>query len=162
MVDRLLRRTNWSQWSAVPRRESTAIRTTHCTQVYQSYREQEDDFKAAWDSSKDQNHLRPLAMTLHQFGAQGIGAFCEARAVPNLLARKTLRLPPVTFRNPFANQTKPLPLNQWQDEMIYLSQANFAAMQHALVDYARGSWLGGDLCDRGHCERLCYSQVSYC
>ncbi|KAF1925396.1 uncharacterized protein M421DRAFT_94681 [Didymella exigua CBS 183.55] len=130
----------------------------NCVQVYSDYTEQERDFEAAWDNPEHRKHLRALVMTLHQFGAQSIGAFFEARNVPNLLARQTLRLPPVTFKPAYANQTKALPSDQWQDEMVYLSQANFAAMQHSLVDYARGSWLGGDLCDRGECERLCYNQ----
>lgn len=80
--------------------------------------------------------------------------------MPNLLARKTLRLPPVTHQPSFANQTKTLSSDQWQDEMVYLSQSNFAAIQHSLVDYARGSWLGGHLCDGGkYWTRLCSSQV---
>ncbi|KAJ8112333.1 hypothetical protein OPT61_g5273 [Boeremia exigua] len=129
-----------------------------CVQVYQDYGKQEADFNASWPDPEDRKYLRPIAMTLHQFGAESIGAFFGARNVPNLLARQTLRLPPVTYQPTYANQTKPLPSYQWQEEILYLSQANFAAIQHSLVDYARGSWLGGDLCDRGHCERLCYSQ----
>ena len=125
-------------------------------------REQDTKFRTAWEKSEDRKYLRPLAQTLHQFGAGGIGAFFEARNVPNLLARQTLKFPPVTWRPTSAVQTRALPPNQWQEEMIYLSQANFAAMQHYLVDFARGAWLGGALCDAedSGCERLCYSQVS--
>ncbi|KAH6618503.1 hypothetical protein C7974DRAFT_415876 [Boeremia exigua] len=140
------------------KREYCNPQSGNCVQVYQKYDKQEAAFERAWSDEKDREHLRPIAMTLHQFGAESIGAFFGARNVPNLLARQTLRLPPVTYTPVHANQTKALPSDQWQKEMVYLSQANFAAMQHSLVDYARGSWLGGDLCDRGICRRQCRSQ----
>lgn len=95
----------------------------NCVEFHQDYETQEADFMAAWNKTEEQEYLRPLAMTLHHFGAQGIGAFFEAGNVPNLLARYTLRLPPVTFHPAYA-----LPSDQWQDEMVYLSQANFAAI----------------------------------
>jgi hypothetical protein len=138
-------------------------RSSGCIQEFQPIEAQEAAFRAAWQDPEDRKYLRPLAMTLHQFGAGSIGAFFEARNVPNLLARHTLTFPPVTYSHTSAIQTKALPHDQWQDEMIYLSQANFASMQHYMVDYARGAWLGGELCDRDSpagCERLCYSQVS--
>ena len=133
----------------------------NCVYEFQPRDEQEAKFRKAWKNPDDRKYLRPLAMTLHQFGAGGIGAFFEARNVPNLLARQTLKFPPVTYNKTWAVQTRKLPQDQWQEEIIYLSQANFAAMQHYLVDYARGAWLGGALCDTHDtgCERLCYSQV---
>lgn len=132
-----------------------------CVQEFQPAKDRESDLKTAWTATNDRKYLRALAMALHQFGAGGIGAFFEARNVPNLLARQTLKFPPVTWSKTWAVQSRQLPPDQWQDEMIYLSQANFAAIQHYLVDFARGAWLGEALCDGDlGCERLCYSQVS--
>lgn len=74
------------------------------------------------------------------------------RGVPSLLARNTI----------LGNlQMALLPDDQWQLEQEYVFQANFAAVQTRLVDFARGFWLGSsELCHDGiECDRICSSQV---
>ena len=103
-----------------------------------------------WPDADNQATLLPLALILHQFDAQDIGALYLARGVPNLLARTTV----------FANaQRKALPDNQWQLELEFTSQAMLAAMQHYMLDYARGFWAEPMLCASAPCRRLCQSQV---
>lgn len=85
-------------------------------------------------------------------------AFHMGKSVPSLLARQTLW--PVSPLSPFqAIQTEPLPSNQWQKEMEYTNQAVLAAMQHSVVDYARGFWQDAGACDKEPCRRICHSQV---
>jgi hypothetical protein len=108
------------------------------------------NFTRIWPDANDQATLLPLALILHQFDAQDIGALYQARAVSNLLARFTIA----------ANaQRKALPVNQWQLEMEFVSQAMLAAMQHYMLDYARGFWALPILCEYAPCRRLCKSQV---
>jgi hypothetical protein len=115
----------------------------------------------AWPDAQERMWLRPLAAVAHSFGSGGIASFFDAMSVPNLLARQTLV--PSTFFANFSRtlQVAKLPSDQWQREIEYISQANLAAMQHFIVDYARGAWLEAmGLCDKNPCQRLCYSQVS--
>jgi hypothetical protein len=117
----------------------------------------------AWPNAQDRIWLRPLAVVAHSFGSAGTVSSFDAKGVPNLLARQTLvpskfKLLPNVSR---ALQAANLPSDQWQREIEYVSQANLAAMQHFVVDYARGAWLDSmGLCDQDTCRRLCYSQVS--
>lgn len=129
-----------------------------CLKAFSSTIEQ--DIRKAWPEEDDRRWLRPLATIIESLGSGRIDAFYQARSVPNLLARQTL-LPWIPFVDtPAALQTKVLPSDQWQKEIEYVSQANLAAMQHFVVDYARGVWAGSELCNRDLCQRLCYSQVS--
>jgi hypothetical protein len=119
----------------------------------------EKDFERVFPDAQDRMALRPLSIRLMQYSAGGIHALYMSKSVPNLLARETLEnmspLYPIQ-----AVQTKPLPSDQWQKEIEYATQATLAAMQHSIVDYARGSWLGGmGLCDNEPCRRTCHSQV---
>lgn len=108
------------------------------------------NFTRIWPDADDQATLLPLAQILNQFDASDIGVLYQARAVSNLLARFTIA----------ANaQRKALPVNQWQLEMEYVSQAMLAAMQHYMLDYARGFWALPMLCEYAPCRRLCKSQV---
>lgn len=127
-----------------------------CLDLYASG---EEEFQRVFPDPQDQISLRPLSVVLQQYGAGGMQAFFMAKSVPTLLARQTLY--PYSPRNKYtALQTKALPSNQWQKEIEYVGQATLAAMQHFLVDYARGSWFGGGaLCDEKPCRRTCYSQV---
>lgn len=108
------------------------------------------NFTRIWPDANDQASLLPLSLILHQFDAQDIGALYKARGVSNLLARNTITE---------GKQRKPLPVNQWHLEMEYVSQAMLAAMQHYMIDYARGFWAQSILCDFMPCRRLCRSQV---
>lgn len=40
-----------------------------CIQEFQPITNQESDLRTAWEGAEDRKYLRPLAMTLHQFGA---------------------------------------------------------------------------------------------
>lgn len=121
----------------------------------------ESDFKRIFPDPQDRMSLRPLSIVILQYGASGMPGFFEAKSVPSLLARETLGL--VRADSPFqAIQTKPLPSNQWQKEIEYVNQATLSAMQHSMVDYARGSWQGGmNMCTAEPCRRSCYSQVRW-
>jgi hypothetical protein len=120
----------------------------------------ESEFRRIFPDPKHRRFLRPLSVVLQQYGAGGMYTFFTAKSVPNLLARQTLQ--PYSPRNIYtALQTKVLPSNQWQKEMEYIGQATLAAMQHFLVEFARGIWLGSQnyLCDEEPCRRTCHSQV---
>ncbi|KAF2629796.1 hypothetical protein BU25DRAFT_274351 [Macroventuria anomochaeta] len=118
----------------------------------------EASFRRVFPNPQDRMSLRPLSIVLQTYGAGGMQSFFTARSVPTLLARQTL-FPYNPRYNYTAIQTKVLPSNQWQKEMEYVGQATLAAMQHSIVDYARGSWLGGGtLCEGEPCRRTCYSQ----
>lgn len=128
-----------------------------CLDLYASG---EKEFARIFPDAGEREILRPLSQRLLQYGASGMYAFHMGKSVPSLLARQTLDLLSPTY--PYqAVQTKPLPSNHWQKEMEFTNQATLAAMQHSLVDYARGSWLGDTgMCGKEPCRRLCYSQVS--
>lgn len=129
-----------------------------CLDLYASG---EAEFRRVFPDPQDRMSLRPLSIVLQQYGAGGMEAFFMAKSVPTLLARQTLLLLN-PLRHYTALQTKALPSNQWQKEMEYVSQATLAAMQHFVVDYARGSWLGAmSLCDGEPCRRTCHSQVCW-
>ncbi|KAH7084584.1 hypothetical protein FB567DRAFT_400442, partial [Paraphoma chrysanthemicola] len=117
----------------------------------------EQDFSKAWPDARDRMRLRAMSMIVHQFGSSDLAPFFTAKSVPNLLARQTL-MPSALLVDYPTIQTRSLPSNQWQREIEYITQANLAALQHFIVDYARGLWLGGELCDFSPCQRLCYSQ----
>ncbi|KAJ4320783.1 hypothetical protein N0V94_003195 [Neodidymelliopsis sp. IMI 364377] len=118
----------------------------------------EDDFQKAWPDPEDRLALRPLSVILQQFGAAGLKSYFDAKSVSSLLARQTLY--PLDFWNTNYTtvQTKALPSDQWQKELEYVGQATLSAIQHFIVDYARGVWLGGPLCEEEPCRRTCYSQ----
>ncbi len=119
----------------------------------------QNDFNRIFPDPNDRMSLRPLSIVLQQYGAGGMHGLFAAKSVPTLLARETLLLVDQTKKYT-AFQTKPLPSNQWQKEFEYVNQATLSAMQHSIVDYARGVWLGGmDLCKDEPCRRTCYSQV---
>lgn len=127
-----------------------------CRELFSS---SEAEFKEAWPDPQDRMSLRPISVVLQQYGAGGMQAYFQAKSVPSLLSRQTL-FPWQGSSDYTTIQTKALPSNQWQKEMEYIGQATFAAMQHFLVDYARGSWFGGQgLCESEPCRRTCYSQV---
>lgn len=128
-----------------------------CLDLYASG---EAEFAKIFPDAKEREFLRPLSQRLQQYGATGMYAFHMGKSVPSLLARQTLDL--LHPSDPFqAVQTKPLPPDQWQQEMEYTNQATLSAMQHSVVDYARGSWLGDTgNCEKHPCRRLCHSQVS--
>jgi hypothetical protein len=119
----------------------------------------EKEFVRMFPDAQDRLALRPLFIRLTQYSASGIHSLYMSKGVPNLLARETLEV--LSPRRPYqAVQTKPFPSDQWQKEIEYVSQATLAAMQHSLVDYARGSWLGGvGFCGNEPCRRTCHSQV---
>lgn len=127
-----------------------------CLDLYTSG---EAEFARIFPDPQDRMSLRPLSIVIMQYGAGGMQGFFQAKSVPSLLARETLALLNGGTANQ-ALQTKPLPPNQWQKEFEYVNQATLSAMQHSIVDYARGSWLGGmKLCTAEPCRRTCYSQV---
>lgn len=119
----------------------------------------EEEFERVFPDIKDRMVVRPLMITSTLYTAGGIYNFYLAKSVPSLLARETLQS--VSPHHPYqAVQTKPLSSDQWQKEIEYVSQAFLAAMQHSFVDYARGSWYGGEhFCDIEPCRRICHSQV---
>jgi hypothetical protein len=119
----------------------------------------EKEFVRVFPDAQDRLALRPLLIRLTQYSASGIHSLYMSQGVPNLLARETLYS--LSPRRPYqAVQTKPFPSDQWQKEIEYVTQATLAAMQHSLVDYARGSWLGGmGFCNNEPCRRTCHSQV---
>jgi hypothetical protein len=119
----------------------------------------EEEFVRAFPDAQDRMALRPLSIRLMQYSAGGIHSLYISKSVPSLLAQKTLAN--ASPLQPYqAVQTKPLPSDQWQKEIEYVSQATLAAIQHSLVDYARGSWLGGEgFCENEPCRRTCHSQV---
>ncbi|KAJ8112330.1 hypothetical protein OPT61_g5274 [Boeremia exigua] len=126
-----------------------------CLDLYSS---REDAFVRIFPDPKDRLFLRPLSIVLQQYGADGMFGLFQAKSVPSLLARETLYL-----NNPMDNYTaiqmKPLPSDQWQKEIEYVNQATLSTIQHSLLDYARGMWLGGmNLCDGEPCRRTCHSQ----
>ena len=124
-----------------------------------TYTAGEPEFERTFPNPEDRVFLRPLSVVLQMYGAAGMQSFFTARSVPNLLARQTLK--PHNPRSYYtALQTKALPSNQWQLEVEFVAQAALASMQHFLVDYARGVWLGGGfLCVDDSCQRTCHSQV---
>jgi hypothetical protein len=111
------------------------------------------DFKRTWPNPDDQASLMPLAMILHQLDAADIGELFRVTSLPTLLARHTVM---------GSVQHKYLPRNQWQLEMEYITQTMLAAMQHYMVDYARGFWGRALDCKTSPCRRLCGSQVWWC
>lgn len=119
----------------------------------------EKDFESVFPDAQDRMALRPLSIRLQQYSAGGMHALYMSKSVPNLLARETLENMHPLY--PFqAIQTMPIPSDHWHKEIQYASQATLAAMQHSIVDYARGSWLGGmGSCDKEPCRRTCHSQV---
>ncbi|KZM18820.1 uncharacterized protein EKO05_0006517 [Ascochyta rabiei] len=119
----------------------------------------EDDFRRAWPDARDRLALRPLSVSIQQAGAAGLSPYFQAKSVPTLLSRQTLLPISGSFSRFTTVQTKALPPTQWQKEIEYLGQTTLAAMQHFIVDYARGAWLGGgSSCDKEPCRRSCYSQ----
>lgn len=110
-----------------------------------------NELQRVWPDPLDQISLLPLTMIIHQLDAVDIGAIFRAKSVPTLLARTTLD---------DNLQRKHLLSKQWQLEMEYLSQAMLAAVQHYMVDYARGFWADPGFCELISCQRLCHSQVS--
>lgn len=133
--------------------------STGCINLFAS---SEEDFRRAWPDPKDRLALRSLSIMIQQLGAAGLAPYFQAKSVPTLLSRQTL-YPNVITESGFTTvQTKLLPSNQWQKEIEYIGQATLAALQHFIVDYARGVWLGGGLsCDEEPCRRSCYSQVCF-
>lgn len=131
-----------------------------CLDLYDG-KDGEVEFRRIFPNLEDRLFLRPLNVVLQSWGAGGMRSFYAAKSVPTLLARQTLYpLFPPNINTGI--QTKPLPSNQWQNEVEYVIQASLASMQQFVVDYARGSWLGGgDACSQPgeFCQRTCHSQV---
>ncbi|PSN62924.1 hypothetical protein BS50DRAFT_679329 [Corynespora cassiicola Philippines] len=107
-----------------------------------------EQFTRAWPNLDDQASLYPLAAILHDFDAADIGSIFGAKNLPTLLSRNSIMR---------SIQTQKVPRDQWQKEIEYLTQTMLAAMQHYMVDFARGYWLG-QTCGPFPCRRLCKSQ----
>ncbi|PSN65906.1 hypothetical protein BS50DRAFT_677234 [Corynespora cassiicola Philippines] len=108
-----------------------------------------NEFFRAWPNSEDRASLFPLSVVLQNFDAEDIGNIFHAKSLPTLLSRNSIW---------WNLQTQLIPANQWQKEIEYLTQTMLSAMQHYMVDYARGYWLNEPVCDIMPCRRLCKSQ----
>lgn len=131
-----------------------------CLNLYDSG-DGEAEFRQIFPDLEDRLFLRPLNVVLQAFGSGRIRDLYAAKSVPTLLARQTL-LPLFPPNRNTGIQTKALPSDQWQKELEYVAQASLASMQHFVVDYTRGSWLGGGSpCEQPGepCRRTCHSQV---
>jgi hypothetical protein len=133
-----------------------------CLNFYDGGDNGEEAFRRIFPDLEDRMFLRPLNVVLQSFGSGTMSSFYAAKSVPTLLARQTL-YPLFAELNTYTGvQTKPLPSNQWQKEVEYVAQASLSSMQHFVIDYARGSWLGGgSACEQSGepCQRTCHSQV---